>query len=104
MENEEKRYTITKIDRIDNNISEAKRRVISASMFVGAESLTIAAFLVNSINANSPFGLISSVTLGALSIFSYAGLKREINDLKKLKELRAKIVDEESKEEIRKVK
>ncbi len=103
MENEEKRYTITRIEKIDSQISEAKKRVAAVSIFVGTQALLTAWFIIDAYALDSTLELISGITMGTLGIYSAADLKREFNDLKKLKELRAKIL-EEGNEEIRKVK
>lgn len=88
-QDEEKRYKIVKIEKIDKDIDEAKKNAILYAVLAGMYSITTAGFCFEAFYYDNPLKLIVSGIIGSLSIYkviNYVDVNKEIDELKKMRD------------------
>ncbi len=99
-QNEEKRYKITKIQKIDADIDEAKKTSAIYATLAGIYSLMSAGFCIESFYVDNPIKLIIGGAIGALTIYkmtNFANVRKEITELEKF---RSQLTDTEKIDEL----
>lgn len=89
IEEEEKKYKILKIEKIDKDIEDSKRTAALYAVLSGMYSIMTAGFGFEAFYYDNPVKLFVSGIIGACSIYkiiSYGEVHKEIDKLKKIRD------------------